>query len=104
MKAIQAFEWAVKTSINFEYIGIIEVPEEGDDEWQQNEAWWVNQFGSVPPAPVASGLYMYFYASQIADDVRDERGAIIEPDTQIELCNDDTAYGYDYINLYLIEE
>lgn len=98
MKAIDILEWIVKESINGEFINFVDVPEEGDYEWQQNEEWWVNMFGACPPCPQDVGKYLYYYASCDLPEPQDE------PDFQIEVPNSDNLYGYDYINFYKIEE
>ena len=96
MKAITILEWIIEESICGEQIGIVDVPEEGDNEWQQNEEWWCTMFGNCPPSPMPSGKYLYYYESQI-DYTIDHK----QPDAQIEIP---TASGFDYINLYKIEE
>lgn len=95
MKAIDILEWIVKESINGEFINLVNVPEEGDNEWQQNEEWWIYQFGMYPPYPIPSGRYMYYHTSQIP------YGQLEEPDATIELP---TERGWDYIHLYKVEE
>lgn len=95
MKAITILEW-IAQHIAAEYLGIIDVPEEGDTEDLQNEEWWCTMFGNCPPSPMPSGKYLYYYESQINNIINYE-----QPDTQIEIP---TASGFDYINLYKIEE
>ena len=95
MKAITILEW-IAQNIAAEYLGIIDVPEEGDTEDIQNEEWWCTMFGNCPPSPMPSGKYLYYYESQISNIINYE-----QPDTQIEIP---TASGFDYINLYNIEE
>lgn len=98
MEAKDLLKWIIAKSINGEFLNIIDVPEEGENEWQQNEEWWINQLGMYPPYPIEAGKYMYFYASQVL-------GAELEdPDAEIEICNADNMYGYDYIYLYKLED
>lgn len=98
MKAKDLLKWIIDKSINGEFLNIIDVPEEGENEWQQNEEWWINQVGMYPPYPIEVGKYMYFYASQVL-------GVELEdPDAEIEICNADNMYDYDYIYLYKLED
>ncbi len=62
MKAKQVLEWIVEKSINGENLNFVYVPEEGQEEWEQNEEWWLYFFGAVPPGPVPVGRYLYFYS------------------------------------------
>lgn len=95
MKAITILDWVIEEAVCGP-IGIVDVPEEGDNEWQQNEEWWRTMFGNCPPSPMPSGKYFYYYESQISKIINYE-----QPDTQIEIP---IASGFDYINLYKIEE
>lgn len=95
MKATKIIDWIAEIFAE-DYISILDVPEEGDGEEQQNEEWWVNEVGNYPPFPIPSGKYLYYYESQI-DTIIDHT----QPDAQIEIP---TASGFDYINLYKIEE
>lgn len=99
MKATEILEWIVKESINGEFLNLVDVPEEGKEEWQQNEKWWNTWCGSCPPSPIPSGRYLYYYQSAICDTMW-FNGQYHEPDAQIELpCED----GFDYIYLYKVE-
>ena len=97
MKKSKILDWILDNNINPILLQRINVPEEGDEEYQQNEEWWIDIFGATPSAPVMPGKYFYFYASRV---VADE----LEYDAQIEVCNEDTMFGYDYINFIRIEE
>ena len=98
MKAITALEWICRESINGEYINIIDVPKEGANEWEQNEAWWISMFGGMPATPVPSGRYLYYYDSSV-EEMLNEYG---EYDAQIEIpCS---MGGFDYIYLYKLED
>lgn len=50
MKAKEILDWIIKESINGEILHYIDVPEQGDAEWEQNENWWWNMLRSLPPA------------------------------------------------------
>lgn len=104
MKAKDILEWICRESINGDYLNVVDVPEEGENEWEQNEEWWYNHFGMCPPFPVVSGKYLYFYASQVFPNVYDSNGCECDADAQIELPNEDNMWGYDYINLYKLED
>lgn len=81
MKANAILEWVVKESINAEFLGFIDIPEEGECEWEQNEEWWNNTIGGVPPSPVNEGRYLYLYESNVDDTLG-------VPDAEIELPDD----------------
>lgn len=94
MKAFEILKWLIDESICGNYVGIVAVPEEGDEIGDQNEEWWIEMFGNYPPCPIPSGKYLYYYESQV-DGIINHK----QPDTQIEVPS-----GIDYINLYKIEE
>lgn len=99
MKANDILSWIIRESIDGENLFMLEVPEEGDAEWEQNEEWWVSTIGSAPPAPLAAGRYLFYYSSQICNDVGIESYANVSPDAEIE------AEPYtDSIYFYLIED
>lgn len=100
MKAIEVLSWIVNESIEGEFLNIVDVPEEGDNEWNQNEEWWVNQFGMYPPCPIEDGRYLYYYQSTVCDTIY-FNGQYHVPDAQIELPTED---GFDYIYLYRLED
>lgn len=101
MKAIDILEWICRESINGEDLNIVEVPEEGDNEWEQNEEWWTNMFGMYPPHPVSEGKYLYYYEDAAIGEMRDLRDAYVAPDAIIEIPVEN---GFDYINLYKLED
>ena len=101
MKATEILEWIVKESINGEFLNLVDVPEEGEEEWQQNEEWWNTWCGSCPPHSIPSGKYLYFYTSSMPTSWGED---YMYPDAQIELCNTGDMYDYDYINLYKLED
>ena len=103
MKTKDILEWICRYSINGEFLNIIEVPEEGENEWEQNEQWWINMFGFPPPCPVAAGRYLYFYATEVNEDMKDIHGNIIEPDAKIEILNTGDMFDCDYVLLYKLE-
>lgn len=98
MKATEILEWIIRESIEGEFLNYVDVPEEGDGEYQQNEEWWTMWCGNYPPHPIQSGRYLYYYQSAICDTIY-FNGQYHQPDTQIEIEN-----GFDYIYLYKIEE
>lgn len=99
MKAIDILEWIVKESINGEFLNLVDVPEEGNEEWEQNEGWWLNQFGMYPPCPIEKGKYLYYYTSAIDEEI--DNGCYVQPDATIELSDE---HGFDYIYLYKVED
>ncbi len=90
MNAKQVLDWIVKESINGEFLSFIDVPEEGDNEWEQNEDWWQKEMGGIPPSSVPSGRYLYFY-EDIVDNTLEIADVVIE------------SLG-DYILLFRIDE
>jgi len=80
MKATELLNWICRESISGEHLGIVDVPEEGYGEWEQNEGWWNEYFGGCPPYPVPEGRYLYYYTSQVSD--------YITPDAEIEFADD----------------
>ena len=92
MKATEILEWIVKESINGEFLNLVDVPEEGNEEWEQNEEWWYDWCGSCPPHSIPSGKYMYYYTCAISDKINN-----VQPDATIEFpCED--------IYLYKVED
>ena len=96
MKSKDILTWVIKESIEGEFLNFVDVPEEGENEWQQNEGWWNAWCGGYPPRPIPSGHYLYYYQSAICDKIY-FNGQYHEPDAQIEISSD-------YIYLYKIEE
>ncbi len=85
--------WIVDKSIDGEYLGIIDVPEEGSEDYEQNEKWWMRTIGECPPRSIPSGKYLYFYTDCISCyDIPD-----FQPDAEID------SYGGVSIYLYKIE-
>ena len=102
MKASYLLECLIASNINCAHVGVINVPEEGEKEWEQNEGWWQEHFGNYPPCPISDGKYMYFCESDMEQcDLYDERGAYYAPDTTIEIP---VEHGFDYIYLFKIDE
>lgn len=91
MKATEILEWIVKESINGEFLNLVDIPEEGGKEWQQNEEWWYDWCGSCPPHSIPSGKYLYYYTSAISEICN------VQPDATIEFPNED-------IYLYKVED
>lgn len=102
MAAKEILNWICKNSINGEFLNIIKVPQEGEEEWEQNEGWWINTFGAAPPRPIPSGEYLYFYESNgFENGMLNENGRLEDSDCVIELSE---SYGFDHIFLYKIEK
>ena len=97
MKKRKILDWILDNGINPILLQRINIPEEGDDEDKQNEEWWIDLFGGAPSAPIMPGKYFYYYASRVFADK-------LEYDAQIEICNADNMFGYDYVNFIRIEE
>ena len=92
MKSNVILAWIVNDAINGEHLGIVDVPEEGEHEWEQNEGWWTDYFGNCPPHNVPAGSYLYYYQSQVSGWVYDGH-ASVRPDVEIEFP-DDSVYLY----------
>lgn len=102
MKAFDILKWICTFSIEGENLNIVEVPEEGEHEWEQNEEWWINQFGMYPPHPIAAGKYLcYYQSSGIEAGIPNSKGLWEDADAEIELP---TESGFDYIYLYKVED
>lgn len=92
-KRLVILDWIVQKSINGEYLGMKEVPEYNEELGQQTEEWWLDAFGGMPPAPIDGGNYLYYYRSQIPDEILDELYGCLSADAEIEL-GDDLIYLY----------
>lgn len=101
MKAIEILKWICRESINGELLNTVDVPEEGDSEWEQNEGWWKNMFGNEPGSPLSKGTYLYFYDCDVEHTIKDSKGAYVAPDALIEISKDDN---FEYIYLYKVED
>lgn len=96
----EVLDWVIRHSINGEFLNIIEVPQKGNECGDQNDGWWMRMFGALVGEPLAEGKYLYFYTSQIPDNVDDNLGHVIKPDKSLRLFGN----GYDWINFYRLEE
>ena len=92
MKKSKIQEWINKHPQYKVSLHRINIPED-----QQGGKWWIGIFGTIPSTSIAPGKYYFYYASRIDND---ELGY----DAQIEVCNADNMFGYDYVNLIRIEE
>lgn len=102
MKAIDVLKWICDASIEGELLNIVDVPEEGNEEWEQNKEWWYNTFGNCPPHAISSGRYLYYYQSSGIDaGIPNSRGQWEDTDAEIEIP---TEGGFDYIYLYKLED
>ena len=100
MKAKDILRWIINESIEGEYLNTIDVPNDGDESWEQNESWWLETFGGLPPMPIAAGKYLYYYDSAICEAIHTTEKTF-KPDAQVELSVED---GFDYIYLYKLED
>ena len=100
MKTNIILEWICRKNINGKYTNIIEVPNEGNEEFEQNSCWWLDNFGGLPPCPIAEGKYFFYYESEIPYCIQHD-GILYEPNAQVEIPEDN---GYDYVYLYFIED
>lgn len=100
MKTSIILEWICRKNINGKFVNIIEVPNEGDKEFEQNEGWWIDTFGGLPPFPIAEGKYFFYYESAISYCIQHD-GILYAPTAQVEIP---VVNGYDYVYLYLIED
>lgn len=100
MKAKDILEWVVMENIEGEYLHFLDVPEAGDNGWEQNKEWWIDNMDGCPPSPIESGCYLLYYQSLICDTIFCG-GAYHVPDAQIEIP---TNSGFDYIYLYKVED
>ena len=94
MKAIDILKWICENPIDGEVLHMIDIPEEGDNECDQNEEWWYSYFGMCPPSPVPAGKYLYFYTTQVD-------GPDADPDAEIEIPE---RWGFSYIHFYKIDD
>ena len=102
MKAKDILKWICRESINGEFLNLIEVPKEGDNEWEQNEDWWNDTLGACPPFAIPSGTYLFYYASSGIDaGIPNASGRWEDVDQEIEIPTD---RGFDYIYLYKLED
>lgn len=83
MKANVILDWIIRESIQGEFLGVIDVPDEGDEFCPQDEEWWWDSFGALPPAPIPAGKYLYYHTSQISDEINNDNG-YHSPDAEIE--------------------
>ena len=91
MKAIDILNCLIEMGVDMKNISTIDVPDYG-----QIEEWWLEQVGGLPPQPIKSGRYLYYYESVISTYLYDKESPWI-PSEEIEV-------GDDYIFLYKIEE
>ena len=97
MKAKEILKWMLRESVECELVNILDVPAEDDEFSPQDEEWWQNMLGAIPPAPLPSGEYVYYWRNSY-DEIKDEHGNIVEPDATIE------DYDHDDIFLYRLED
>ena len=93
MTVLELATWASKNSVNFQDIGVAEIPIE------QDELFWSVRFGVLPPfETIPAGNYLYYYASNYAfyiDVKRDGEETALVPDAVIDVeDSDDKIYLY----------
>lgn len=106
MKAKDILRWIVTESINGEFLGILDVPEEGEEEWQQNAEWWLATMGGVPPYPIPHGKYLYYHSSNIPIGdicVQDAQHCWVSHDADVAIELSDIN-GFSYVLLFKIDE
>lgn len=62
MKAKEILECVMYLGLNGEDLTKIEVPSVDDEYTPQNEEWWQNEIGAIPPQPLESGTYIVFFS------------------------------------------
>lgn len=100
MKAKDLLDWLCQSSMDCKNVNTIIVPNEGEGESEQNEDWWFDMFGGVPPCAANAGKYLYYYDSVHPYAVL-INGECYAPDVTVEIPTDD---GFDYAYLYEIED
>lgn len=73
---------------------IVYVPKEGENEWEQNEDWWMREIGAMPPSPIESGTYVYFNPNHVEFTMYDKYYEVVEPDAEVELTYMEYLYFY----------
>ena len=64
-----------------EEMGIIHIPDE-NSAYRQDEEWWITNFGTLPPAPIPAGVYV-FIENLFGGCVSDENQTYL-PDVELE--------------------
>ena len=94
MKATTLLLWICRENATGEDMLMVDVPEVGEKESEQNESWWNNQFGLVPKKMAPAGKYMAISETKYFNNkdsyVYDEDYNKIEPD--VELTFDDGGH------------
>lgn len=98
MKAIDILKSIACRDYKENDLQFIYVPEEGTEEWEQNEEWWWNEVGALPPKPIESGTYVYFNPNQVEFTMYDKYYTEVEPDVMVELTY------MEYLYFYKVEE
>lgn len=92
MKAMTFLLWICRENVSGEELLIVDVPEEGNEEWEQNAGWWQHQFGAVPDKMVPAGKYITIYEGQYFNNkdsfVYDDDYKKIEPDVTLTFSDD----------------
>ena len=69
--ATELIKWIISEGINGEQLTMLNVPEPGEFEWEQNEDWWMFMVGGVPPYEIPSGEYIMYYYPDIDSGLKD---------------------------------
>ena len=73
---------------------VLNVPEEGEGENLQNEDWWIENVGGLPPASIPAGSYVCVLDMMLSDAAQ-----VYQPDAQVEMFGSDS----EVLNLYKID-
>lgn len=101
MKASFILEWIIGYDISGDKLETIDVPDANDEFEPQNEAWWIERLGGLPPAPIPAGHYLC-YSREDYDEIADEHGNIELPDAEVETPGNNGYFRPMY--LYRIDE
>lgn len=99
MTVLELATWASKNSVDFQDIGVAEIPSVDDDINPQDEEFWKSYFGAIPlEESIPAGHYLYYYASNYPfyiEVVRDGKALALFPDAELKFddCTD-TVYLY----------
>ncbi len=93
MKATEVLEWICREGINGEKLFTTRIY---DDTESKTDEFWTLTFGGVPSRPIPAGKYIYYYYSDISENIFFD--GFREPDGAIQLS------GNDYIFFYRLDD
>lgn len=103
MKAMSILLWICRESFSGEDLIITDVPEQGAEEWEQNEGWWQHQIGAVPERMAPAGKYLTIHEGRYFDNadsyMYDDDYKRVEPDVTLTFEDDGK-----HVWLYRIDE